>query len=206
MEVNGKIFISSKHTVNEYRKLDLKVNSDREIWYEAIEIFIDRINSRFIEPINYLLKVANSTYNDFPKSQFEFSALAIISLLIETLQQFKDGKINNDGEVSVNYKNFLEQELKFTEQEAKVFYKNIRCGLLHQGEILDKTVIVPYEKSYNDIYNDPFIQKNKLNTKILFKKIIRYFKNYIDLLSDSRNKTYRENFIKKMNSIIDKIR
>lgn len=206
MEINGRIFISSRHIVEDYRNLHLNTDSSSEKWNKAIEIFRDRIESRFMEPINYLLTVTNPSYNFFQKSQFEFSALAIISLLIETLQQFKEGKITNRGEVSDNYKNFLKRELKFEDFQKEAFYKNVRCGLLHQGEILDKTVIVPYENSYNDIYNNPFIQENKLNTKILFEKIIIYYNNYLRLLLDSQNIVDRENFIKKMNSIVEKIR
>ena len=206
MYIKGRIFISSRHTVEDYENLKLNIDSSLNEWNKAIEIFNDRINSRFIEPINCLLKTNNPDQNVSTELQFEFSALAIISLLIETLQQFKDGRENNNRVVRINYEKFLRQELKFEKSEAEVFYKNIRCGLLHQGEILDRTVIVPYEKRYNDIYNEPFIEKNKLNTKILYKKILRYFMNYLDLLSDSRNKIDRKNFIKKMNSIVNKIR
>lgn len=60
-----------------------------------------------------------------------------VALLIETLQSFKNGcweDTRNKSEQA--FKGFLTTDKNFEELKklSNEFYKNVRCGILHQGE------------------------------------------------------------------------
>ena len=54
MQTERGIFISDNHTSSDYRRLHLQINSDREAWNNAINIFSERIYGRFINQIELL--------------------------------------------------------------------------------------------------------------------------------------------------------
>lgn len=70
--------------------------------------------------------------------------MAIDCLLIETLQQFAEGVSETpDGKSGCYFKNFLISYFKedFDDEKAKMFYKQIRCGILHQAETKESSKI-----------------------------------------------------------------
>lgn len=246
MEANGKIYISNRHTKDDYIKLNLESNSSEEDWEKAIDIFKDRIESRFLKPIELLLN------NEDEGMQCEFSALSIMTFLIETFKQFRDGiviekkietfkqfrngtavekriekLIYKDGSNSYKdykgsllYKQFLHgSPFLLTLDAAKLFYTNVRCGLLHQAELKDNVVIYKNANSYLNTENqkkfyihidkeDSSEKDNPVTEKLNIWGIFNLLKEYLDIyLAELKsNQELRKNFIKKMDSIVEKIR
>ncbi len=68
-----------------------------------------------------------------------FAMMACYCLLIETLQAFREGKDQTERQQNGCafchfFRNETENPLGVFENIATDFYKNVRCGLLHQGE------------------------------------------------------------------------
>lgn len=112
-------------TVSDYNKL-IK-GKDRE---ELSNFIFNRLFSRYIKPYRF----NNSEYQEQYKNGF--SIMANLCLLIETLQSFKNGWGDSDRRSKKAFKQFFKNDSNFTElnQKAASIYKNIRCGILHQGE------------------------------------------------------------------------
>lgn len=230
MEVNGKIYISNSHTKNEYISLDLSTESSEENWKRAIDIFKDRIESRFLKPIELLLN------NESKDTQYEFSALSIMTFLIETFKQFRDGIVVEKERGKLIYKDEKNQSRDYittdiytdflsikpfflTRDEAELFYTNVRCGLLHQAELKDNVVIYKNANNYLDFKNQKNFyinidrkdsseidnpQTKKLNIWGIFNSLKEYFDIYSAELKS--NQKLRKNFIRKMDSIVEKIK
>ena len=54
MEVNGVGRITNKYTANDYLDLNLDIDSPDTVWDKVIEIFIDKFQERYFEPIKEL--------------------------------------------------------------------------------------------------------------------------------------------------------
>lgn len=117
--------ISPKYTSTDWQALN---QQNPTHWPEAAAVVRDRLEGRF-------LRFANNWLED---EYSGFVVLAIDCLLVETIQQFKEGVPNGDGRSKSLFKKFLEgprfQPQFVTDQIREDFYKDIRCGLLHQGE------------------------------------------------------------------------
>jgi hypothetical protein len=133
------VMIAHGITVGDWLRLDLSDNTYGEPWAEAIRILELRIEGRFLEPIRQLLK---SEEDRPPKDRkYGFSIMAILCLLIETLQSFIEGKGHTQGKSKEMFIRFFTEDepfktkMKVTPEVAtKIFYE-IRCGILHQAEI-----------------------------------------------------------------------
>ena len=95
------------------------------------EFVKQRLTERYITPF----QKDYETNDESP--QFGFLIMASMCLLIETIQGFKEGKDKYDGECRKAFENFLMQQKTFncSQDLANDFYENVRCGILHQGEI-----------------------------------------------------------------------
>ena len=144
--------ISLNYTSTDFSKLNLTDTSNETDWKEAVEIFEDRYSNRFINPI---LELATNK----KLSIWEYSGFAIMALnclLIETLNQFYYGvndtnEIKND--ISITHINSIEDAFvdfftkskhfntSFKDKESRIFYLQVRCGLLHQAETKKSSTI-----------------------------------------------------------------
>jgi len=126
--------ISPRFTAEDWLRLDPANEND---WPRALEIFKDRIEGRFLNPMRSFLGHRSSG----------FAILALDSLLVETLQQFWEGVPRTPSKVSSKgcpqlqsepyFRAFLCGPLYkggFSRQTARLFYKTIRSGILHQAE------------------------------------------------------------------------
>jgi len=126
-----------------YKKLDLTIQASQD-WDKAFEYFDKRISERYLEPVDVLIAYEKSK---FPiEKKFGFTIFAIDCLLIETLQSFYEGITDSSGHSQRLFKNFLMQRDYFksyfeTDYEAKQFYINFRCGILHQAQTFGDTKI-----------------------------------------------------------------
>lgn len=190
-----KTFISDKYTYEDYLNLRFELNSTEDIWKKAIEIFVDRIKSRYFFAIDKLIE--NPDRNQMRKLGF-----AIVTLqcsLIDTLSKFRYGL--NKQKNQERFTSFLQQYFIFdsnAEVLAKKVYKDIRCGLVHSGATdnmsglscdLSKLVtILPNEAISLDII-------------VLDNKLRSYFSEYIKKLKDKEESELRENFVQIMNEV-----
>ncbi|MCU7830634.1 MAG: hypothetical protein KZQ85_16370 [Candidatus Thiodiazotropha sp. (ex Myrtea sp. 'scaly one' KF741663)] len=98
---------------------------------EAIACFVfNRLYSRYIKPYKYEKKKFKKEYKN------GFSMMASYCLLIETLQSFKNGWAYSNRRSEQAFKEFFTNNAHLHELNNKGsdIYKNIRCGILHQGE------------------------------------------------------------------------
>ncbi|MGL6057900.1 MAG: hypothetical protein ACRC17_06260 [Culicoidibacterales bacterium] len=194
MEYQGESKISPKYKKEDYRKIKLKLDSCQEDWYKAVEIFDDRLNSRYFGVIDLLLKTSEIETTGF-------SIMAINCLLIETLMQFRNGlDITPTRRNKEMYSDFLMREFTtiFTKEKvANNFYKNIRCAILHSAQTKKGSKL-------NADYNCGFTVKNsslniEVNVQNFTKELQKYYSNYkSNLLEKTNNSELRKNFIVKM--------
>ncbi len=117
--------ISRNYTVENWRALLFASEAD---WDCAITMFEDRLETRYLEHIRVLL----------PLSTSGFAVLSLDSALNETLEQFRRGKSKTPKYQGQQYFESFLTQTAFNEYFdvclAGLFYKTIRCGLLHQAE------------------------------------------------------------------------
>lgn len=111
--------LSSSTTVAQYRKLEAA--GDRK----AIgQFFVERFDERYFRPI------------EDSSSKHGFAVLAVACLVIETLESFYQGRSDTRTCSSQMFRDFLARDtpLKVLADGNDWFYKDIRCGILHQSE------------------------------------------------------------------------
>jgi hypothetical protein len=195
------MYIAPNVHAEEYKRLNLDYD-DSPDWGRAIEIFKLRISSRYLEPVDLLIK-EDSKLSPIDR-RFGFSILAIDCLLIETLQSFREGLTDTKGKSKDMFVNFLTQRQSFKEhfieKDAKKFYEDIRCGILHQAEIMGDTLLwsvgMVKGKKGDGI---PYINRTKIHE--LIKKEVDL---YCDELRNKDNIDIRKKFRKKMDFIARK--
>jgi hypothetical protein len=127
---------------DEWLKLELDDAASLD-WNRAIEIFAARIQSRYLEPVDLLIKADES--RSPVERRYGFSIMAIDCLLIETLQSFRDGLTDTKNKSEEMFKKYLTERKGFREhfdgKQAKTFFYDFRCGILHQAEIMGPSLL-----------------------------------------------------------------
>ena len=127
--------IAPGYTDKDWNKLDLD-NENSSDWCKAIQILNARIKGRYLDPVDKLIELDKK--RAAKDRRFGFTILAIDCLLIETLQAFIDGVENTWNQSKKMFVNFLTGRSSFlkhfNEKSACRFYKDVRCGILHQAE------------------------------------------------------------------------
>ena len=149
--------IAGRYTVNHWKKLRDKLpideDSDNKCWNKAYKIFKRRVESRFLNPINAILKMHPE------KGRGEgFSVVALQCILIEFFEAFYQGrkyacKETKDLETNEYNKSrdlfisFLETHPPFSNfftssnNWANYYFEDVRCGLLHEAATKDRVII-----------------------------------------------------------------
>jgi hypothetical protein len=119
--IADKTKLSSIVTVARYR--ELKENNDRRALAQFVR---DRFNERYFHPIE----------SSRSKDKHGFTILAVCCLVIEALESFYQGKADTKGLSKKMFHDFFERDtpLKIFAGGNDWFYKDIRCGILHQSE------------------------------------------------------------------------
>lgn len=185
---------------NEWLRLNLNDLSSPD-WNRAIEILKMRIENRYFEPVDLLIE---KEINKMAKERkYGFTILAIDCLLIETLQAFIEGWKTTKNKSEKAFEKFLTTspsfKKHFSQNMAIQFYKNYRCGILHQAEIQSDSLIWSIGALVQNINNKMVINRTKFH-----KKLKDDFYHYLEQLKDERNANLRYNFQKKMNHICQK--
>lgn len=116
--------ISPKYTALDWQALD---PDNPAAWKIACAMVNDRLDGRFLRYASNCLRSPNSG----------FVVLAIDSLLLETIQQFREGITDGRGQSKRLVRDFLRGnrfQPEFDEAARLAYYEDIRCGLLHQAE------------------------------------------------------------------------
>ena len=208
--------ISPNYTSETFTNLNLTEHSSDEDWKTAVEIFNDRYSSRFINPIKALMSNDDSRI-------WEYSGFAIMTincLLIETLNQFyygvretkdlkKDKNVPHINSIEDAFVDFLGKRnfFKIPAKEAKLFYLQVRNGLVHQAET-KKSSKIHIQSSQPEIIkivssgnvNEGVSIRRDLFTTALLNEYDEYKKKLLDKPID---KPLRKNFIQKMGFICD---
>ena len=185
--------ISPRFTVDDWKARDF---STEEEWQKAIDIFEDRIRSRFLRVIELIERY---TYSGF-------AILALDCLLIETLQQFRKGVSKTPPRKSKEY--FVQFLTKtsfakfFNSALAEMFYDQIRCGILHQAEIKDSSrVLIRHQTPLVRFADDK--KGLVINRKLFHRQLVKEFENYVAQLRKNSppDEKLRHKFKKKMDCI-----
>jgi len=165
---------------------------------QAIANFIlNRFHSRYLKPFLY---VGNSEFKRLYKNGF--SIMANCCLLIETLESFKKGWKNTIGRSERAFEDFFKSEPQFAMFKGfeKSFYKNVRCGILHQGESTGGWRIRRAGKVFDT-------ETFEINSVLFAEVLLMTLKSYSTKLEQSDwNSEIWVNFRKKMNTIIENCR
>jgi hypothetical protein len=183
--------ISRTFTVEDWKALDLNVE---ESWDSAVDMFKDRLETRYLEHIRRLLPMKTSG----------FAVLALDCALIETIENFKRGTKTTPGgkgrEYFVSFLTSSKFAEHFTADRAAIFYTQIRCGLLHQSEAGELSRI---KRGGNlPLVSDTTDKKSLILNKVLFHDLLEEeIRLYYANLRSGATPKLRLNFRKKMDGI-----
>jgi hypothetical protein len=205
------IKISKDFTVANWEELRPQLFYSNDNWPKANQVFQDRIESRFLNPIE-IIKSIN-------KNEGEGFSIALISVvLLEFLAAFEHGKIYKIQKENISpheyfsgirlLKTFLTTDKIFKlhfERNSRVqtFYENIRCGLVHEARTMENDVIISNESPKNTKQSSIYFKVDgewRLNRDVLLVTLKSFIENYKDrLLNNELN--LRNKFIIKMDDI-----
>ena len=206
MLVEEKLYISPNYNAKHYLDIGLSLGSPDKNWRKAVAILEDRINGRYLNPIQELIRHSPNENKDNNVITNGFAAMALMCLLIETFMQFRNGDTGTPSLLTKNnYIRFMQECLGYDRNLANIFYSDIRCGILHSAETKNGSFLIP-KKTIKTI--DVKTEKGKTTIGVSIPKMLNdlklYFHKYCNELLDSQNTKCRENFIKKMNSLTTK--
>jgi len=112
--------LSSTVTVAKYEQLEASRDKDG-----IANFVIERFTERYVTP----MRVDTS-------KKHGFTIMAVSCLLIEALESFYQGWPDSRGREPLAFCNFFDRnkDFRFMRGQSQYFYKNVRCGILHQGE------------------------------------------------------------------------
>jgi hypothetical protein len=185
--------ISPKYHVN-----DWKTAKDINDWNLMTDIFIDRIDGRYLKPIRLISK--DSAIGEYSG----FTILAIDCLFIETLNQFYNGHDETQGKHNKAFWNFFKQsdffKSHFSRQKAFIFYSHFRCGILHQAQTKAMSVVrIDQNQMVQNVTSD--ISDGLIIDRLLFHEALENeLSSYVNKLKNG-NKKLCDNFKIKMDLI-----
>lgn len=181
--MTDEILLSSSVTVTKYRQFETDKNQEM-----IADFIIERFTERYITPIR----------GDRHRKH-GFCTMAICCLMIETLESFWRGWPDTrsiKGEFA--FCSFFDRSsnLSVFRGYANDFYKNIRCGILHQAETTNG-----WRVRRDGLLLDP--STKTINATKFHDEMENCLLEYANILKVSDwNSEIWKNFLKKMNSII----
>lgn len=189
--------IAKGYKTTDYQSLDL-TNHESSDWHTAINIFIHRIEPRYLEPIRLL--IAEDLKLPVRKRRFGFTITAIMCLLIETIYCFRKGIIDNSRNARNTFVDFLTTSKHFSPHfnpaTAEIFYDHFRNGILHQAETKDMSRIRDVGPVIRQVGSGIAINRTKF-----FELLEDEFHLYIEEISNPANIELRNSFKIKMDHI-----
>lgn len=185
----SQVKLSSKVTVAKY--IEFERARDRE---EISEFVYDRFYERYMVPILALDS----------DEKHGFSIMANCCLMVEAIESFYRGWPNTNGKSASAFCDFFDRANEFSDIKgySSKFYKNVRCGILHQGETTGGWLITRKESS-------PLIDPDSLtiNATKFLTALKAHLEGYQAELSKSDwDSEIWKNLRKKMDAIIGNCR
>ena len=173
--------IAGKLTIREWEEIDKSLNNKKDIcWQYAFSFFEERIETRYLKPIEAILNIGDNKGEGF----------AVVSLqcsLIETMESFINGCVSefNEKKRSIEWKNrngdmifhsnkeifhsFFSKRSEFVKYRisGKEFYKDVRCALLHETQTKNAWIILTDTEKSNSSYQE------KNNFKIIYREVFQ---------------------------------
>lgn len=188
--------IAPGFTGEEWRKLSLD-DSGHHDWQRAVDVLRDRLWKRYVEPVNML--ICNEPLDPTERA-IGFTVLAIDCLLVETYTCFRLGIVNSSGQSQRIFTTFLVKRPRFGSYfdatQAKRFYLDYRCGILHQAEIPSDCriwSIGPLREERNGV---TYVNRNAFHTELKAE-----IEEYLSELRAGRDEALRTHFRHKMDRI-----
>jgi hypothetical protein len=115
--------LSNNVTVSDYLQMENEKNREK-----IIEFTRSRFTERYITPLRC-----------DPELKHGFCTMAICCLMIETLESFWRGWDNSRNQSELAFCSFFDrtQNLNAFDGYVTDFYRNVRCGILHQAETMN---------------------------------------------------------------------
>jgi hypothetical protein len=154
----------------------------------------DRLDGRFLRYAGNCLRSPHSG----------FVVLAVASLLLETLQQFREGITDGRGKSQEMVTRFLEGQRfqpQFDQNARDAYYLDIRCGLLHQAEAKRMWLIRRGLKAM--LQRSPDGRGYVIDVRIFHNALRGSMNDYLRDLRQPPNNKLRANLWTKMNHICD---
>jgi hypothetical protein len=186
--------ISGEFQAKDWPSLRSRLKADEaKAWEEAVEMLKQRLSGRYLEQARALL--------DRPYSGF--SVLAIDCAVVEALEQFRQGEPETPYKESEDYfKNFLTRgrfNAFFSKDDAGLFYHTVRCGILHQAESKEDTLVKKSPASFV-VQTSPSGKGLIINARRFHEELEGALEDYATALMADEG-TLRTSFIKKMNYV-----
>lgn len=183
--------ISTKYTSDDWKGLTFQKEDE---WLLAIDIFYERIKERFLDPIDC---IEDHDYSGF-------AVIALDCLLIEMLEQFRVGIGRTpSGKSKEFFMNFLTETglgVYFDHRKAQLFYRQIRCGILHQAELRGSSKILT-DESLPLVEYSPDNRGLIVNRRRFHRTLMDVFEQYLTDLKNPENEELRRRFHRKMMAI-----
>ncbi len=186
------MYISPLYKDSDWKALNLATKTD---WRKAVRMVEDRLNARFFDAVKTIDK------QDFAG----FAVLALDCLLIETLQQFREGADETPRRKGERYfVDFLTTapfSAHFSKATAAKFYDHFRCGVLHQAEIKSSSKV----RRVGPLVAPTADGKGLIINRKLFHATLRKaFAAYLRALRNRSDGLLCQNFVKKMDFICNR--
>lgn len=181
--------ISPRYTSKDWYLLRCSQQGD---WSKAAKMVKDRLVGRFLR---YAGNCLRSPYSGFV-------VLSIDSLLLETLQQFREGVIDGRGHSKELVLAFLEGprfQPEFDKAARDAFYVDIRCGLLHQAEAKRMWLIRRGEQQI--LTRSPRSGGYVIDVRLFHQAVRESLNDYLRQITRPKNEDLRRNLWTKMNHI-----
>lgn len=176
--------LSNTVNISQYREFE----NDRDK-VKIADFVLERFMDRYINPLKSM--------NDEPS--LGYAKMVICCMMVETLQSFKKGLADTKGNSEAMFAGFFKSNPGFCiheDNDIDDFYVNVRCSLLHQGEIANGWRIVDDRGVLIDIQN------SYINPHAFIEQLELSLNKYCQDLKDSEWKHVRwKRFRKKMDAI-----
>lgn len=172
-------------------------NWTKDDWKTAIDIFEERLRGRYFNYAEMIIKY------EFGIKDYHagFLITALDCLIVETLQQFYDGRDSSQGSEK-SFERFL-TETSFGDPDlfgndtsdgslADIFYDQIRCGILHQAEVKTDSRIVSSRAKLVEREGKGV----KVNRREFHNKLVEEFENYIKRLRNPKSRKDEDDRLK----------
>lgn len=214
--------VAGKLKVNDWEVLEKKLEKDKnENWEKAFQFFEERIKTRYLSPIEAILKLNENQGEGFAVVTLQCS-------LIETIESFINGWVYSSDfkwynkNVENGYAQMDGRRLKKNQDVfisffskripfkglgicGECFFKNVRCALLHETQTKNHWLIKKNSSDSESYYESP---SSKIIYRDQFQRDIKMvISNYKDTITQGKDMDgisttdLRENFRAKFNHL-----